>query len=63
MTGPDLNQRLDALARTLRRIARTTTRLRRSVAVDAQRLVDLDGIVDGTLRSLRSLQREIGEKR
>lgn len=63
VTDPDLNQRLDALARTLRRIARATTRLRRSVAADAQQLVDLEGAVDVALGSLRSLQRQIGEQR
>lgn len=59
----DLKWRLDTLARTLRGISRSTTRLRRFVTADAQQLVDLEGAVDAAIRSLRSLQRRTQEKR
>ena len=63
MTTRDVARQFDALAAALRRISRETTRLRRSAALDAQRLVDLEGRVDAGVRLVRSLQREIQEPR
>ena len=57
MTRRVLGRRLDALAHALRRISRSTTRLRRSLAVDAQTVVHLEGAVDGVIRSLRQRRR------
>jgi hypothetical protein len=54
----DSARQLDALARALRRISRETTRLHRSVAVDAQRLIDLEGATDAALRSMQRLQHQ-----
>jgi hypothetical protein len=62
MTPRDLRRRLDALATTVRLIARSTTGLRRSLTADAQPLVDLEGAVDAAIRSRRSLQRSIQQE-
>lgn len=59
----DLKHRLDALARTLRRLSHATTRLRRSIAADAQQLVELEGALDGVVRLLRLLCRQLEERR
>jgi hypothetical protein len=60
MTPRDLRCRLDALAKTLRLISRSTTRPGRSVTVDAQQLVDLEGAA--AFRSLRALRQQIKEE-
>jgi hypothetical protein len=59
----DSARQLDALARALRRISRKTTRLRRPVALDAQRLVDLEGATDEVVRSPKRLQQQTQEPR
>jgi hypothetical protein len=59
----DSARQLDALARAPRRMSRETTRLRRSMAVDAQRLVNLEGATDGALRSLQRFQHQAKERR
>jgi len=63
VTTRDGRPPLEALARTRRRMARAATTLRRSVATDAHRLVDLDNAIDADLRSRRALPRPIREGR
>ena len=63
VTNRELPEQIDAVATTVRAISRATTRLRRSVAADAEELVDLERIVDGTVRTLRDLQQQIKERR
>jgi hypothetical protein len=47
----------------MREIARATTRLRRSLAADAQQLVDLEAAVGAAERLLRVVQRRAEERR
>jgi hypothetical protein len=61
VTDRDLTHRLDTLARALRDLSRSMTRSRRSVTTDAPQLVDVEGVVDAAVRSLRSFQRAIQE--
>ena len=56
MSTPDLVRTVDAIANRMQVIAGLTTELRRSVLVDAQKLAELDGAVDGVVRLLRDLQ-------
>ena len=56
MSTPDLVRTVDAIANRMQVIAGLTTELRRSVLVDAQKLVELEGAVDGVVRLLRDLQ-------
>ena len=56
MKAPDLARTLDAAANRMQVVAGLTTELRRSALVDAQKLVELEGAVDGVVRLLRDLQ-------
>ena len=56
MSTPDLVRTVDAIANRMQVIAGLTTELRRSVLVDAQKLAELEGAVDGVVRLLRDLQ-------
>ena len=56
MSTPDLVRTVDAITNRMQVIAGLTTELRRSVLVDAQKLVELEGAVDGVVRLLRDLQ-------
>jgi hypothetical protein len=59
----DLKHRLAVLARRLRRLSHATTRLRRSIAADAQELVELEGALDAVVRLLRLLCRQLEGRR
>ena len=56
MIHRDLVRILETVANRMQVIAGLTTELRRSVLVDAQTLVELEGAVDGVVRLLRDLQ-------
>ena len=56
MRHADLARTLDAIANRMQVVAGLTTELRRSVLVDAQKLVEREGAVDGVGRRLRDLQ-------
>ena len=56
MTNRDLARTRAAIANRLQVVAGLPTELRRSVPVDAQKLVELEGAVDGVGRRLRDLQ-------
>jgi hypothetical protein len=58
-----LARQLDVLATALRHLSGVATRLRRSASNDAQRLVDLEGRVDASVRAVRSLQPQRQEPR
>jgi hypothetical protein len=60
----ELTRRLDALARTLPRLLHATTRLRRSIAADAQLLVGLEGgALDALVRPLRLWRQQLEGRR
>jgi hypothetical protein len=59
----DVGRQLNVLATTLRRMSREMLGLRRSVTVDARRLVELECALGAGIRSLRRLQRQIEERR
>ena len=56
MRNPNLARPLDAIANRMQVVAGLTTERRRSVLVDAQKLVELEGAVDGVVRRRRDLQ-------
>ena len=56
MTNRDLTRTRDAIANRMQVVEGLTTELRRSVPVDARKLVEREGAVDGVVRLLRDLQ-------
>jgi ABC-type transporter Mla subunit MlaD len=53
MTNHDLARTLDAVANQMQVVAGLTTELRQSIGADAQKLVDLEGVVDRVVRLLK----------
>ena len=56
MTNHDLARTLDAVANQMQVVVGLTTEVRRSLSADAQKLIELEGAVDGVVRLLRDIQ-------